>query len=233
VAACEVHRQQENNKRIKTREVVRIEWCGAKVMPDYQLGRSEPTSINTGVHSVPTPFEAKPSDLSYALEPTMTRRVLDSTGLYTIGWIAALPIQLAAALAVLDERHEQPFDFQKPDDDDNLYSWGNIGPHNIVIVSLPAGMYGQISAATTSTNLARSIPVRFGLMVGIGGGIPRPGGNVDIRLGDVVVSQPESTHGGVAQYDVGKATAAGFELRGSLNSPPRALLNAIALLQAE
>ena len=41
-------------------------------------------------------------------------------------------------------------------------------------------------------------------MVGIGGGAPSS--LKDVRLGDVVVSQPERTFGGVVQYDLGKTT---------------------------
>ena len=67
-------------------------------------------------------------------------------------------------------------------------------------------------------------------MVGIGGGVPSE--EADIRLGDVVVSRPQKTHGGVVQYDFGKATPSGFERTGSLNAPPTILLNALSNLQA-
>ncbi|KAF2996229.1 hypothetical protein E8E13_003063 [Curvularia kusanoi] len=72
--------------------------------------------------------------------------------------------------------------------------------------------------------------VRFGLMVGIGGGVPNE--ESDIRLGDVVVSSPHETHGGVVQYDFGKAVPGRFERTGSLNTPPTLLLNATAVLKA-
>jgi nucleoside phosphorylase len=70
-------------------------------------------------------------------------------------------------------------------------------------------------------------------MVGIGGGIPNK--DADIRLGDVVVSKPTDTHGGVVQYDFGKATRGargGFQRTGMLSSPPQVLLTALAKLQA-
>jgi nucleoside phosphorylase len=73
--------------------------------------------------------------------------------------------------------------------------------------------------------------IRFGLMVGIGGGVPSA--EVDIRLGDVVVSQPHQAFGGVVQYDLGKATPSGFEQTGSLNSPPQILLGAVAKVRAK
>ncbi|KAI4744907.1 hypothetical protein E4T50_04730 [Aureobasidium sp. EXF-12298] len=72
--------------------------------------------------------------------------------------------------------------------------------------------------------------IRFGLLVGIGGGVPSE--ENDIRLGDIVVSKPQDTIGGVLQLDLGKETNAGFERTGSLNKPPNILLKAIALLEA-
>jgi len=74
--------------------------------------------------------------------------------------------------------------------------------------------------------------IRFGLMVGIGGGVPSE--EIDIRLGDVVVSKPEGIYGGVIQYDFGKTVEEGrFKRTGSLNRPPDVLLNAVSSLQAK
>jgi nucleoside phosphorylase len=74
--------------------------------------------------------------------------------------------------------------------------------------------------------------IRFGLMVGIGGGVP--GKDADIRLGDVVVSKPTGEFGGVVQYDFGKTVGQGiFERTGMLNRPPQILLTAISRLQAD
>jgi nucleoside phosphorylase len=73
--------------------------------------------------------------------------------------------------------------------------------------------------------------IRFGLMVGIGGGVPSY--KSDIRLGDVVISQPHMQHGGVVQYDIGKIGTGGKSIRtGSLNAPPTFLLNALSKLQS-
>jgi nucleoside phosphorylase len=67
--------------------------------------------------------------------------------------------------------------------------------------------------------------------VGIGGGVPSS--DADIRLGDIVVSQPEGISGGVIQYDLGKALSGGqFKRTGMLNRPPKVLLTALATLQA-
>src|SRR5436305_906457 len=147
---------------------------------------------------------------------------------YTVGWVCALHIELAAAQEMLDEEHE---DLELDENDENLYSLGSIGGHNVVIVCLPAGRIGNNPAASVATQMRATFKgIRFGLMVGIGGGVPSA--EVDIRLGDVVVSQPHQTFGGVIQYDFGKTTPSGIERTGSLNSPPQILLSAVSKVRA-
>ena len=164
-----------------------------------------------------------------------TANALESRDQYTVGWIAALPLELAAAIAMLDDQHKKPLDFVQPSTDKNVYSWGRIGGHNVVIASLTAGVYSTTSATATAMSMLHSFPhVRVGLMVGIGAGIARPEQGRDIRLGDIAVSQPDGRSGGVIQYDVRKAkTGDHFERKGVLNMPPEALLKALAKLQAE
>jgi nucleoside phosphorylase len=164
-----------------------------------------------------------------------SHRALDSPDAYTIAWIAALPIERAAAEAMLDEEHAPPTGFARHQTDANVYTWGQVGEHNIVIVSLAAGVYGIASAATTASSLLASLPsIRVGLLVGIGGGIARPDEDRDIRLGDIVVSQPDGTTGGVCQYDLVKAKSGGRrERKGFLGRPPTVLLNALASIQAD
>lgn len=159
---------------------------------------------------------------------------LDSPDSYAIAWIAALPIERAAAEAMLDEEHAVPTGFNRHQTDANVYTWGRVRDHNIVIVSLAAGVYGIVSAATTASSLLASLPsIRVGLFVGIGGGIARPDGGHDIRLGDIVVSQPDGTTGGVCQYDLIKARSGDKrERKGFLGRPPTVLLNALAKIQA-
>jgi nucleoside phosphorylase len=149
---------------------------------------------------------------------------------YTVGWVCALPVELAAALEMLDEEHHD-LERDLADNDENLYALGSIGGHNVAIVCLPAGRIGNNPAASVSTQMRATFKaIRFGLMVGIGGGVPSA--EPDIRLGDVVVSQPHKVHEGVVQYDVGKTTPSGFERTGSLNSPPQVLLSAVAKVRA-
>ncbi|CAG8390262.1 unnamed protein product [Penicillium salamii] len=117
--------------------------------------------------------------------------------------------------------------------DSNTYTLGRIKNHHVVIACLPGGQYGTTLATTVAINMLRTFSgsLRIGLLVGVGGGVPSPA--CDIRLGDIVISQPEGTCGGVVQYDMGKVTAGGgFKRTGSLNSPPRAILTAISKMRA-
>jgi nucleoside phosphorylase len=130
---------------------------------------------------------------------------------------------------MLDEEHQH---LAKHPRDDNIYVLGRVSGHNVVIACLPAGRMGNNPAATVAVQMRYSFKeIQFGLMVGIGGGVPSD--NHDIRLGDVVVSQPGKHGGGVLQYDFGRTVAEGrFVPSGSLNAPPSIVLHAVALLQA-
>jgi nucleoside phosphorylase len=146
---------------------------------------------------------------------------------YTVGWVCALPVELAAAQEMLDEEHNPP---QSDAHDTNIYTCGRVGEHNVVIACLPEGQPGTHSAAAVAVQMKSAFTsTRFGLMVGIGGGVPSE--EADVRLGDVVVSKPHKVHGGVVQYDSEKATPSGFERTGSLNTPPTILLNAVTNLR--
>ncbi len=147
---------------------------------------------------------------------------------FTVGWVCALHIELAAARRMLDEEYQ---DLPQNGEDANIYILGRIGEHNVVLAGLPAGQTGIAPATAVAMQMKFSFPaIRFGLMVGIGGGVPSK--DADIRLGDIVVSQPEKGLGGVIQYDFGKSTPNKFERTGFLNTPPRVLLSAVTKLQA-
>jgi hypothetical protein len=74
----------------------------------------------------------------------MARRRLQPED-YTVGWICALPVELATAAEMLDEEHE---DLPQSANDTNLYTLGRIGQHNVVVACLPAVWAGTYSAAT-------------------------------------------------------------------------------------
>ncbi|KAH7134135.1 nucleoside phosphorylase domain-containing protein [Dactylonectria macrodidyma] len=150
---------------------------------------------------------------------------------YTVAWICAIRTEYVAARAFLDEKHDQP-EYVSPNDD-NIYTLGKIGKHNVVIAALPDGEYGIAVAVSVAGDILNSFPnVRFGLMVGIGGGAPTQ--KHDVRLGDVVVSAPRDGKGGVFQYDFGKTIQGQkFHTTGFLNQPPRLLRAAINDLRAQ
>ncbi|RAL13390.1 purine and uridine phosphorylase [Aspergillus homomorphus CBS 101889] len=137
---------------------------------------------------------------------------------YTIGLISALPLEMAAVTAMLDERHP---DLPTKPNDDNAYVLGRINAQHVVLAS-----------ATIANQIRLTFPsIRIGLMVRIGGGVPET--REDIRLGDIVVSKPSRDHGGIVQYDYGKSLADGvFSRQGVLNKPPPIFLTAISRLQA-
>lgn len=175
---------------------------------------------------------------------------------YTVGWICALPqTELAAAGAMLDEEH--PVLQAADPNDSNSYLLGRIGDHNVVIACLPAEETGKVPAATVAKDMVRSFPaIRFGLMVGIGGGAPyyraqNEGNddidesddseiedtdkNQDIRLGDVVISQHSKSSEAVIQYDFGKSVQGQEFVRagGQLNKPPGIVLKAVSMLKGQ
>lgn len=162
-------------------------------------------------------------------------KTLESSTLYTIALITTLAVEAAAVEAQIDEPHQEPSGFIQSPADHNSYTWGRIGKHNVVLVSLPAGDSGIAAAASTASLLQSSLPhIRAALLVGIGGGIVRPqtSESSDIRLGDIVVSEPNGTSSGIVQYCRGKVHPnTVFERTGSLNRPPPILLSALQVLQ--
>jgi nucleoside phosphorylase len=126
---------------------------------------------------------------------------------------------------MLDEEHEV---LPTPHNDHNTYTLGSICGHNVVIACVPN--MGTNTAATVATSMTSTFQsIRFGLLVGVGGGIPWK-----VSLGDVVVSQPIADYHGVVQWDMGKLEEGGhFVHTGSLNRPPNALINASNLLKSK
>lgn len=135
-------------------------------------------------------------------------------------------VELAPVEAMLDEIHD-PLPTNR---DHNSYTLGRISGHNVVIATMPQP--GNNAAATTATQLLNDFPsIRFSLLVGIGGGVPV---EADVRLGDVVVSQPTAIFGGIVQYDIGKCEEGGqFRRIGFLNKPPPVLSANVRKLESQ
>lgn len=178
-------------------------------VPDYQL------ALDKSKEETPTLANGR----------TKTRRHED----YTILWISPLEVELIAALEMLDTRHSR---LPQHTTDPNVYTLGEIAGHSVVIVGMP--QTGNCSAATVMVHARWTFPnLRFCLLVGIGGGVPRVTDNGPIRLGDVVVSKPTGPYPGVVQYDHGKAQTGCFEPTGALPPPPAVLLSAAQAFAAD
>lgn len=154
---------------------------------------------------------------------------------YTVGWVCALPIEMAAAKGMMDKEHGDP---QIPPDqsDQNAYILGCVGKFKVVVACLPKDEIGTSSAAAVARDMLHTFPnIRVGLLVGIGAGVPDYESDDvnDIRLGDVVISS-DRENGGVVAYDFGKKLADGsFKSMYALDRPPKPLRTAIARLETE
>ncbi|OHW93509.1 NB-ARC and TPR domain protein [Colletotrichum incanum] len=154
----------------------------------------------------------------------MTKKI--SRDEYKVAWICPLEVEQIAAMAMLDEEHEA---LPQSAADHNVYSLGSINSHNVVIAGLH--LPGNCPAATVVAQMRMTFPnLRFGLLVGIGGGVPVQTDDGMIRLGHVVVSKPAGEHSGAVQYDHGKARDGQFQRTGALAPPPAVLLNAAQAL---
>jgi nucleoside phosphorylase len=138
-------------------------------------------------------------------------------------------MEMAMARGMLDELHGR---LPNASDDPFEYTLGRIGPHSVAIACLPRDATLFPSAEIGIPSTLSTFPLRFGLMVGIGGGVPSS--ENDIRLGDVVVSDPNESHGGVIQYDLGKQVEQGsFTRIRNLDKPPAVLIKAVSKMQSK
>ncbi|KAI2920847.1 hypothetical protein CBS147343_2536 [Aspergillus niger] len=147
----------------------------------------------------------------------------------TIVWLCPLEVELRAAIAMLDDISE---DVPPRIRGQNVvYTIGDIGPHKVAVV----GYYqeqGLAVSGSMAAEVVRDLPnLQLGLLVGIAGGIPSPGS--DMQLGDVAVAVPEGDRPGVVRYDLGKAVEDdGYELKHWQNSTHPLLRSVINLLRA-
>lgn len=160
-------------------------------------------------------------DSSWPLEPKIQLTHDD----YTVAWLCALPIEIEAAENILDEMHLPP---PQPEFDKNIYIFGSICGHNVVI-GWPDTM-GSTATTIMATRVDQTFRnLKFGLLVGIAAGIPENG---DIRLGDVVISKRDGMFGGVGAHDRGKVTSNGFVQQTYLNGVPEVLGKAVQRLES-
>lgn len=129
---------------------------------------------------------------------------------YTVAYICPMGVELAPVKALLD----QTYPSLPTQRDQNSYTLRVIGGYNIVITVLPE--IRTNSAATVATQLLNDfLSIRFGLLVGINGGVPDLANEIDIRLSDIVVSKPTKPRAAWYNMTMGKETLNGFERTGT------------------
>ncbi|KAJ4286529.1 hypothetical protein N0V90_013229 [Kalmusia sp. IMI 367209] len=154
---------------------------------------------------------------------------------YHVAWICPVAdVELLPARLMLDEEHPAP-----PYDthfDDNTYICGSISGHMVVVATCPQGETGNVNAGRLTGSLFKTFPnIRMAILVGIGGGIPRPEVSEDslknVHLGDVVVGWPGDGKPACVYHDRGKAKGDGqFELVGTMGRPDWRLISALGVL---
>ncbi|KAL4736661.1 nucleoside phosphorylase domain-containing protein [Aspergillus similis] len=146
---------------------------------------------------------------------------------YQVACITVIPDEYAAFKLMFDLTHERPIGIDRRDP--NHYEFGEVAGHNVVLC--PAARSGTNNAAITATDLRRTFPgLRFGLLVGIGGGVPNA--SCDIRLGDVVVAAPGRISNSITHHDHGKQLSDAFILLNFSASTPWVLEGALRKVQA-
>lgn len=150
---------------------------------------------------------------------------------FEIAIFCALPLEADAIKALFDHSWggDDPC-YYKSDSDDNAYSTGSLGRHNIVLIHM--GRMGKVHAASAASSCKATFPnIKLAVVVGICGAVPLPPGRYEIILGDVIVSE------GIVQYDFGRQFTKSFEskvtLLDSLPRPNNQIANFLAKLKTD
>ncbi|SPO07530.1 uncharacterized protein DNG_10224 [Cephalotrichum gorgonifer] len=148
---------------------------------------------------------------------------------FQVAIVCALPLEYDALSLLIDRYWDENGDrYGRAPGDENTYTTGRIGNFDIVVVLLP-GM-GKVSAAGATAGLRSSFPgLRLVLLIGVCGGVPRPGTDNEMLLGDVVISKT------VVQYDLGRLYpndfAAKDTIEHTLGRPTKNIRNMVSILE--
>ncbi|KAL7921495.1 purine and uridine phosphorylase [Trichoderma austrokoningii] len=128
---------------------------------------------------------------------------------FHVAIICALTGEADAVMLLFDLFWDEDGDtFGRAAGDNNYYTTGRLGKHNVVLAVLP-GM-GTNSAASATASLRASYgSLRLVFLVGVCGGVPRVA-DEDVFLGDVVVSKA------VVQYDLGRQHPEHFQVKNTV-----------------
>jgi nucleoside phosphorylase len=139
---------------------------------------------------------------------------------FRVAIICALPLEAEKVRSVFDTCWEdEGIQYGKAEGDQNTYTTGAMGKHNVVLAHM--ARIGSTNASAVAAGLRSSfLGVQLALVVGICGVVPiHPITHEEIVLGDVVISTS------VIQYDFGRQYPHGFQRkRGFEDSLGRASL---------
>ncbi|KAJ5000853.1 hypothetical protein K4K48_002085 [Colletotrichum sp. SAR 10_66] len=132
---------------------------------------------------------------------------------FRIAVLCALRLEFNAAALAFDEFFDEEGDkFGRARGDTNTYTTGRIGKYNVVMALLPS--MGTLA-----------------LLVGICGGVPSPGTEKEVLLGDVIISKT------VVQYDFGRKYPHRFATKDTLSDilgrPNKDIRSLLASLETE
>ncbi|KAK3216159.1 hypothetical protein GRF29_8g2374682 [Pseudopithomyces chartarum] len=154
---------------------------------------------------------------------------------YHVAWISPVSnLEMLPSRLMLDEEHDAP-DYDTSYDE-NVYVYGTMAGHNVVIATCPPGLTGNVNAGHVTGAMFKTFSsIRMAVLVGIGGGVPQAIHSEDptqnLHLGDVVVGWPADGGDACVAYDAGRWHTDGlFEIRGTINRPDRVLLNGLGKL---
>ncbi|EFQ26923.1 phosphorylase superfamily protein [Colletotrichum graminicola] len=130
---------------------------------------------------------------------------------FEIAVVCARPLEYDAAALAFDEFWDDDGDmYGRAAGDTDTYCTGRIGRYNVVLALLPN--MDKASEASAAASLRSSFTgLRLAIVMGICGGVPNPGTDDEIILGDVIISRT------VVQYDYGRKYPDGFIRRDTLD----------------
>ncbi|KAK2012020.1 hypothetical protein LZ32DRAFT_585622 [Colletotrichum eremochloae] len=130
---------------------------------------------------------------------------------FRIAIICALALEYDATILVFDEIWNDDADGSKPTlRQHNNHTLGRIGVHNVVLVILPN--MGKVSAANEVVRLRSIYPaLELAFLTGICGGVPSPGTDKEMLLGDVVIGKS------IIQYDLGRQYPSKFSRKDTID----------------
>jgi hypothetical protein len=113
---------------------------------------------------------------------------------YTVGWIYAVTTEFIAAQAFFNEKYNQVKTIT--DNNNNNYTLGKIGKHNVIIAILPTSKYSITSAVTIVRDVLYSfLNIYFKLIVSISGNILSTKYNICLR--DIIINTYSNRKGSI------------------------------------